>query len=166
MNNMKEQFEVITGQENIDLLNDLRIKALIKFYKAFNHQDIEAMNQVWYNSGNSIMNNPVGGMVKGYENIMEVYHRIFYGTVRVYVEFTRFEIFGDDQMFVAIGTENGHYVYKGREYKLNIRTSRIYMKGHGIWWQVHHHGSIDNPVLLWQYQQAIRNGNKSNVNPI
>jgi phage gp16-like protein len=39
--------------------------------------------------------------------------------------------------------------------KLAIRTSRIFQKIGRSWKQVHHHGSIEDPKLLKQYQSAV-----------
>ena len=41
------------------------------------------------------------------------------------------------------------------EIKLAIRTSRIYKRVDNGWKQVHHHGSIEDPQLLEQYQSAV-----------
>ena len=39
--------------------------------------------------------------------------------------------------------------------KLAIRTSRIFKRMDNGWKQVHHHGSIEDPQLLEQYQSAV-----------
>jgi hypothetical protein len=36
-----------------------------------------------------------------------------------------------------------------------IRTSRWFVKMRGVWRQLHHHGSIEEPALLAEYQRAI-----------
>ena len=38
---------------------------------------------------------------------------------------------------------------------LRIRTSRLFIKMKGVWRQLHYHGSIEEPVLLAEYQRAI-----------
>jgi hypothetical protein len=45
--------------------------------------------------------------------------------------------------------------YGDVEIKLAIRTSRIYKRVEDGWKQVHHHGSIEDPQLLEQYQSAV-----------
>jgi hypothetical protein len=41
--------------------------------------------------------------------------------------------------------------------QLAIRTSRLFRRAPGDrWHQVHHHGSIDDPQLLADYQAAVR----------
>lgn len=39
---------------------------------------------------------------------------------------------------------------------LAIRTSRIFQKSGEEWKLVHHHGSIEDPVLLDRYQRSVR----------
>jgi hypothetical protein len=38
---------------------------------------------------------------------------------------------------------------------LRIRTTRWFVKSDGRWRQLHHHGSIEEPALLADYQRAI-----------
>lgn len=42
--------------------------------------------------------------------------------------------------------------------ELAIRTTCIYRKENGRWLQIHHHGSIEDPVLLARYQDAVLAG--------
>jgi len=44
---------------------------------------------------------------------------------------------------------------------LAIRTSRIIKNIAGHWRQVHHHGSIDDPQLLANYQSLVLGQSKS-----
>ena len=61
-------------------------------------------------------------------------------------------------MFYAVGRERGEFLLGETAINLAIRTTRIYKLIDGRWRQVHHHGSIDDPELLAQYQSAIKNG--------
>jgi hypothetical protein len=58
-------------------------------------------------------------------------------------------------MFYAVGRERGYFRLGDKEITLAIRTSRIYRKIDGLWQQVHHHGSIEDPQLLERYQAAV-----------
>jgi hypothetical protein len=59
-------------------------------------------------------------------------------------------------MVVFAGRESGEFYMAENKLSLSIRTSRIVQWfGPEVGWrQVHHHGSIDDPVLLSDYQKA------------
>ncbi|GLI00602.1 hypothetical protein Pa4123_58780 [Phytohabitans aurantiacus] len=55
------------------------------------------------------------------------------------------------------GRETGSYTTgDGTTVPLEIRTSRYFRYENGRWRQYHHHGSIDDPDALRDYQRAIR----------
>lgn len=129
-------------------------QALSQFYKAFNTQDIKLMQENW-SLENGIMDNPLGGILRGWENISEVYKKIFFGGAEVYVEFYDYTIQVKGDMFFAAGRERGYIIKNTKKIELDIRTSRIFMKEQGVYKQAHHHGSITNPQLLDTYQKLI-----------
>ena len=102
------------------------------------------------------MDNPLGGIKRGWDEIQSVYHRIFSGRAEVYVEFYDYTIHEASEMFYAVGRERGYFRLGGEEMTLVIRTSRIFRKD-GRWRQVHHHGSIEDAQLLAKYQAAVSN---------
>ena len=101
------------------------------------------------------MDNPLGGIKRGWKEIRPVYERIFNGLAEVYVEYYDYTIHETAEMFYAVGRERGYFHLEGDEVKLAIRTSRVFQKIAGKWRQVHHHGSIDEPNLLERYQSAV-----------
>ncbi|ROI13860.1 YybH family protein [Empedobacter falsenii] len=131
------------------------IMALSKFYKAFNNQDMLLMEQSWLNAADISMDNPIGGIRRGWEEIGKGYDKIFKGKAKVYVEFYDFSIHKTSNMFFATGRERGYFKTDTIEIPLAIRTTRIFILVEGNWRQIHHHGSIDNPDLLKTYQEAI-----------
>ena len=143
----------ITGEE-MDYNNSMH-QALCEFYKAFNQRDFALMQQNWLNSDEIAMDNPLGGIKRGWEEIREVYRRIFSGQAKVYVEFYDYTIVTFEGGFVAIGRERGWVKTKGTRLDLAIRTSRVYAWNNGAYKQVHHHGSIEDPVLLKTYQALV-----------
>lgn len=146
---------VVTGHET-QTGHSPQLQALIGFYHAFNHGDLELMAQNWANHDNIIMNNPLGGVIKGWQAIQAVYRRIFEGKASVYVEFYDYTLQGTDNLFFVAGRERGYFRTADRgQIDLAIRTSRIYQLLEGQWRQIHHHGSIDNPDLLAQYQKWL-----------
>lgn len=145
----------ITGRENRKK-SPSTICALIDFYDAFNTRNLEKMSENWAQTDEIAMDNPLGGIKRGWNEISAVYERLFNGSARVYVEFYDYTIHEMGEMFYAVGRERGEFRIGETTIKLSIRTSRIYKFIEGQWRQVHHHGSIDDPELLAQYQKAVR----------
>ena len=149
---MKIYNKAITGKE-VQFLND-EYKVLSEFYKAFNTQDIELMQKNW-SENEGVMDNPLGGILRGWENIQEVYKKIFFGGAEVYVEFYDYSIYKQGNLFFAAGRERGYILKNGKRIELDIRTSRIYGKENGKYKQLHHHGSITDAKLLDTYQKLV-----------
>ena len=131
-------------------------EALVEFYKAFNGRDFELMQKNWLNNEEIAMDNPLGGIKRGWDEIKSIYSRIFTGQAKVYVEFYDYTIVPMEGGFVAIGRERGWVETKGQKLDLAIRTSRVYTLVDGSYKQVHHHGSIEEPALLKEYQELVK----------
>ncbi len=144
----------ITGKEQQGYLS-LPYQAIVQFYCAFNQRDLTMMEANWAQSDEIAMDNPLGGIKRGWQEIRQVYERIFSGAAQVYVEFFDYTIHETSVMFYAVGRERGYFRLGEQEVKLAIRTSRIFQKIGGRWRQVHHHGSIDDPKLLEAYQTTV-----------
>jgi len=128
------------------------------FYYAFNHRDLAVLGMVWADHDLIQLNNPLGGILRGYEPIAALYSRVFTGSASVWVELDDIVEFKTDAMVVFAGRETGEFTRNDQTLPLSIRTSRVVQWfGPEIGWrQVHHHGSIDDPLLLAEYQQAVR----------
>ena len=146
--------EPITGQEDQGDSSS-PFHALVQFYRAFNTRNIVDMAESWAQSDEIAMDNPLGGIKRGWADIRQVYERLFNGLASVYVEFYDYTIHEAGEMFYAVGRERGYFRLGGSEIKLAIRTSRVFRKMKGRWRQVHHHGSIDDLQLLERYQSAV-----------
>ncbi len=151
---MKPIQEPITGKEPQGDLST-PYQALVQFYCAFNRRDMTLMEGNWAQSDETAMDNPLGGIKRGWQEIKTVYERIFTGGADVYVEYYDYTIHETPEMFYAVGRERGYFRIGENEVKLAIRTSRIFRKISGRWRQVHHHGSIDDPKQLEKYQTAV-----------
>ena len=146
---------VINGNALITDGNDA-IAALNRFYAAFNGADVTAMADNWWHDEQVSMSNPLGGIRRGWPAIQGGYETLFHGAATVYVEFYDFSIHQAADMFCAVGRERGWFRHGGQELALAIRTTRIYrLNNEGEWRQWHHHGSIDSPSLLAEYQAAF-----------
>jgi len=135
--------------------NGCCFQALAQFYSAFNARDLSAMQNNWLNADEIAMDNPLGGIRRGWTEIRGVYERLFTGPARVYVEFHDYTLHETPEMFYAVGRERGHFKSTDESMALAIRTSRIFRRTRDGWRQVHHHGSIDDPGLLARYQQVV-----------
>lgn len=143
----------ITGNECPDDIGS-PLAALVSFYRAFNSRDMSEMEKNWEHSPDIAMDNPLGGIKRGWNEIRSVYDRIFNGPAKVCVEYYDYTIHEHGDIFYAVGRERGRFEKDGRVIELAIRTSRIFRKTIKGWKQVHHHGSIENAALLDQYQKA------------
>jgi len=151
--------DIINGKNAQNTMPET-IKALTAFYAGFNQRDVETSMKNWAHRDDVVMCNPIGGIRKGWDDILEGYQRIMLGDVQVYVEFYDYQLTESGDMFYVVGRERGHARCCGQQIELAIRTSRVFKKfddnqsGLG-WHQVHHHGSMDDPALLSKYQSLI-----------
>jgi ketosteroid isomerase-like protein len=129
--------------------------ALNEFYAAFNHRDLARMSGVWLQTAEASMDNPLGGISRGWNEISAVYARLFNSDARVHVEFFDYTLHERGDIFLAVGRERGTFTRNGSVLPLAIRTSRIFARVDGRWQQLHHHGSFDNPKALADYQVAV-----------
>ena len=129
--------------------------SLVQFYNAFNSADISLMTKNWSQTEDIAMNNPLGGIKRGWDEIEAVYQALFTGEADVYVEFYDYTIHESALLFYAVGRERGTFTKGDVTVDLAIRTSRIFRWVEEEWLQIHHHGSIDDPDLLHNYQQAV-----------
>jgi ketosteroid isomerase-like protein len=151
--------KTITGHEDLGDLTQ-PIQALAQFYRAFNERDLALMAENWDTSLDVAMDNPLGGIKRGWHDIKTVYERIFRSPHKVTVEFQDYTLHVFNDVFYAVGRERGHLQsnLEAKEIRLNLnfRTSRIFRRiGASHWRQVHHHGSIEDPQLLSVYQSAF-----------
>ena len=130
-------------------------QALVQFYHAFNSGDLEEMSRNWEPSEDIAMDNPLGGIKRGWSEIGAVYERIFNSPAEVRVEYYDYTLHEHGEVFYAVGRERGYFQSGGRRIDLLIRTSRIFRKVGNAWRQVHHHGSIEDAALLAAYQKAV-----------
>lgn len=142
----------ITGMECTE--SSAPFGALSEFYRAFNNRNLDLMRRNWHPE-ECVLNNPLGGIRRGWTEIEPLYSRLFSGTERVKVVFFDYTIHLSDDLFCAVGRERGTFEKNGEKLVLAIRTSRVYRRVDGRWLQVHHHGSIEDPELLARYQAAV-----------
>jgi len=131
------------------------LDALKAFYHAFNNKDLAALEANWAEGERPSMDNPIGGIRRGWPAIRAGYEKLFGGPARVRVTFHDFTSDGGDDWHLFVGREKGVCVAGNSTIELRIRTTRWFVKIDGAWRQLHHHGSIEEPALLAEYQHAI-----------
>lgn len=131
------------------------LNALIGFYRAFNGRDLRGLAANWAEGDLPSMDNPIGGIRRGWQAISEGYSKLFDGPAKVRVAFHDFTSQGGDDWHLFVGREKGTRETGDVILDLRIRTTRWFTKINGKWRQLHHHGSIDEPALLADYQRAI-----------
>lgn len=147
--------EPVTGKETKKLLT-LQMKALSSFYQALNNRDMGMMAQNWVPTDEAVMDNPLGGIRRGWNEIKTVYERIFASPARYWFAFYDYSYHESGEVFFVVGRERGQFTTDVTTLDMAIRTSRIFLLFDGEWRQIHHHGSIEDPALLAAYQKAVR----------
>jgi len=129
--------------------------ALIGFYRAFNARDIDSLAHNWAAADMPSMDNPLGGIRRGWQSIHDGYKKLFDGPARVRIEFFDFTSQGVENCHLFVGRERGVCETPTGRIELRIRTTRWFVRLDENWRQLHHHGSIEEPALLVDYQRAI-----------
>jgi ketosteroid isomerase-like protein len=142
----------ITGMECAE--SGTPFGALSEFYRAFNNRNLELMRKNWH-PDECVLDNPLGGIRRGWTEIEPLYQRLFSGDARVKVVFFDYTLHQGGELFCAAGRERGTFEKGGERLDLAIRTTRIYRLVGGRWRQIHHHGSIEEPDLLARYQAVV-----------
>ena len=154
------QHEPVTGREAITDSSQ-PLAGLSQFYRALNNRDMALMQRNWDASDHAVMDNPLGGIKRGWSEIRSVYERLFASAGTYSFEFYDYTLQHYGEIFIAIGRERGQLNPKGgtaldgTALNLAIRTTRVFRLADGVWRQIHHHGSIDDPEMLARYQQAV-----------
>lgn len=133
------------------------LAALESFYYALNNRDADALARVWSDNDLVQLNNPLGGILRGRTAIIELYQRVFDSPAKLDITFGDIVEYLGPNHAVFAGRETGTFTAPdGARVPLSIRTTRYFGHLDGRWGQLHHHGSIDDPDALRDYQQAIR----------
>ena len=151
--------EPVTGCEPwSDLTQPLA--ALAQFYRALNTRDLALLQENWEDSPEAAMDNPLGGIRRGWAEIRTVYERLFQNPATFRFEFWDYTLHATGDVFWVVGRERGTFTPPGGPpLDLSIRTTRLFRRDPSARWrQAHHHGSIERPELLASYQRAVLGG--------
>lgn len=146
--------EAITGSEQISDVRD-PLHALAEFYRALNTRDLALMETNWDNGNDPAMDNPLGGIKRGWPEIRPVYESLFRVHGEFHFEFYDYTLHCFQEIFYVVGRERGYLRTPGNNLEMRIRTTRVFRFDGRRWRQVHHHGSVDDPQLLKAYQTAV-----------
>ena len=144
----------ITGRETQSGSGDA-LDALIGFYSAFNARDLAGLAANWEQGDAPSMDNPMGGIRRGLQSISEGYLKLFGGPAIVQVTFHDFTSQGGDDWHLFVGREKGTCITPELKMAIRFRTTRWFTRRGGVWRQLHHHGSIEEPGMLAAYQKTI-----------
>lgn len=155
---MSSSIPIQTPVTGTEYAGDQRVifQVLAQFYHSLNSRDIQLMEQNWSDTADAVMDNPLGGIKRGWSEIRTVYQKLFCSKGAYKFEFYDYTLHETPDLFYAVGRERGQLDVNGRTMHLTIRTTRIFRRDTAkTWRQVHHHGSIDDPPMLATYQEAV-----------
>ncbi len=144
----------IDGDE-IERGDGTALDALIEFYRAFNAGDLAGLEAAWLGGSEPSMDNPIGGIRRGWDEIAEGYSKLFEGQAKVHVTFHDFTSQGGDDWHLFVGRERGTCRTERDTLDVAFRTTRWFVRRNRAWRQLHHHGSIEDPKMLADYQRLI-----------
>lgn len=130
--------------------------ALAQFYRALNTRDLALMEQNWERSPEAAMDNPLGGIRRGWREIRRTYEALFGAPWSYAFEFWDYTLHRSPEVFWVVGRERGRLWRQGEMLELAIRTTRLFRRSESGWHQAHHHGSIEDPQMLARYLAAVR----------
>ncbi len=149
--------EPVTGHEHIADPAQPQF-ALAQFYRALGARDLALIERNWDDSPEAVMDNPLGGIRRGWAEIRQTYEALFSAAWAYSFEFWDYTLHRSGEVFWAVGRERGRLSKEGETLDLAIRTTRLFRWRDGCWRQVHHHGSIEDPEMLARYVAAVRRG--------
>jgi ketosteroid isomerase-like protein len=151
---MTARLTEVTGREARSGSGDA-LDALIDFYAAFNARDFDGLAANWEQGDAPSMDNPMGGIRRGWKSISEGYMKLFGGPGIVQVTFHDFSSQGGDDWHLFVGREFGTCTTPVEQMDVRFRTTRWFTRRGGTWRQLHHHGSIEEAGMLAAYQKIV-----------
>jgi ketosteroid isomerase-like protein len=154
--------QVITGDEEF-VDPKTPEGALTEFYRAFNSRDLALMEQNWAGD-EAVLFHELGGVRNGWTEIRELYEQTLLSSqagVLMTLHDYRIERFADT--FYAVGRERGLLRTQKDVLEFRIRATKLFGWRGGRWRQLHHHGSIEEPELLANYQTLVLTGQTASM---
>lgn len=99
---------------------------MAQFYRALNGRDIALMERNWDNTDQAAMDNPLGGIKRGWAEIKPVYERLFRVDGDYHFEFYDYTLHQFADIFYVVGIERGHVSIRGANLDMKIRTTRVF----------------------------------------
>ncbi|WP_296359145.1 nuclear transport factor 2 family protein [Ramlibacter sp.] len=130
-------------------------QALSLFYAALNAKDMAGMQRCWSAADDCSMDNPLGGIARGWSDIQAVYARLFGSAASYRFSFHDYSFHAFSDTFLVVGRERGWFEKDGQRLELAFRTSRLFRLEAGAWHQFHHHGSAEDARMLAAYQALV-----------
>ncbi len=83
------------------------MQALAQFYLALNSRDFTLMQKNWDHSPEAAMDNPLGGIKRGWNEIRVLYERLFASPGKYHFEFHDYTFHEVGDIFYVVGRERG-----------------------------------------------------------
>jgi ketosteroid isomerase-like protein len=96
----------VTGREELQDASDPR-RALSDFYRAINARDLALMEKNWDHSPEAAMDNPLGGIRRGWSEIRQTYERLFNTQGTYSFEFWDYTAHQSGELFWVVGGGGG-----------------------------------------------------------
>lgn len=135
------------------------VATLETIYYGLNQADLPVLAAIWSDQDVAQLNDAIGGVARSATEIADVYRHIFASGIDLRLTLADVLIYDLGETVLFAGNEFGSYRRNdGRRVPLSIRTSRLFgwAGTRHRWAQLHHHGSIDDPFSLADYQASVR----------
>lgn len=109
---MELMHAAVTGMECAEA--DTPLGALSQFYRAFNNRNLELMRRNWHQE-ECVLDNPLGGIRRGWAEIEPLYASLFNGPARVRVVFFDYTLHVGGDLFCAAGGGSVEHSKRARQ---------------------------------------------------
>src|SRR3984893_941009 len=92
----------ITGREDLGDLSRPE-QALAQFYRGLNGRALALLGENWEPSHDSAMDNPLGGIARGWPAIRALYERLFASDGRLWLKLPYYTSHRSDYLFYPVG---------------------------------------------------------------
>jgi ketosteroid isomerase-like protein len=154
---------IINGYGDTSELSEPEL-AIYGFYKAFNEKNMAAITKIWANTEDITIENPAGGIRRGWSDLKWAYGKVLGSPAKVSAEFYDYTIHIAGEVFWSVGRERIFLNISGDDITMSVRITRIFRMIDGKWRLVHLHGSFEDPDMLRKYQQVTGSGGQISGN--
>ncbi|MDA0691095.1 MAG: nuclear transport factor 2 family protein [Nitrospinae bacterium] len=123
-----------------------------RFYEAFNRQDLILMQAVWQQGGSSSCIHPGWEVLKGFDDIIQSWEKIFTGSENLEIKISDIEVSGGDGMFWVSCQENLFAMSTSGVQLSKVHATNLFKNEGDHWKMVLHHASSVPQTISRQEQ--------------